>query len=556
MSSSQPSRRGRLRQMEAQFLKALPTLLHELEVAWSQTLEPASPPSALDGFIHLAHSLAGTAGTLGQPALGRHTKEIECLAERLRQTEGPVRSELADRISARIRALKPQSAQVAEGQETAEEDGASLSGCSSWTETTDERAPCLLLIENDPRVAAELSEQLGHFGWDVVRCARTQVDRMRDTCRPVAIISDEILTEGPSSDFRLGPPAQRPATHMPVIIVSERWDWDSRLAAVRTGADAYLAKPLDIHRLADLLDKLTGEQSQDPYRVLILDDEVRSGDYYAELLRGAGMHAVAISEPRRLLDSLNEVDPELILMDLHMPDCNGIEAARIVRQDERYTSVPIVFLSGESDRQRQLSAMGTGADDFLSKSIGDTYLVSAVELRIARFRSLTALIRQDSLTGLLNRIAFDLQVEAETSRASRSGSPLALAMLDIDHFKRINDTYGHPVGDRVIKSLAQLLRKRLRRYDIIGRYGGEEFTILMPDTPLAAAEKVLNELREQFALLLLSSAGDHFHCTFSAGLAALDDHPGQELTAVADAALYEAKRLGRNRVVRAGKDIA
>ncbi|EGV30788.1 response regulator receiver modulated diguanylate cyclase [Thiorhodococcus drewsii AZ1] len=540
--------------MEAQFLKELPTLLYELEAAWSHALEPASPPSALDGFIHRAHSLAGTSGTLGQPALGRHTKEIECLAERLRQTEGPVRSELAARISARIRMLKPQSPQVAEGQETAEEDGAALSG-SSRTKTADGQAPCLLLIENDPRVAAELSEQLGHFGWDVVRCARTQLDRMLDARRPVAIISDEILTEGHSSDPRLGPSTQRLATHTPVIIVSDRWDWDSRLAAVRTGADAYLTRPLDIHRLADLLDKLTGEQPQDAYRVLILDDEARSGDYYAEVLRGAGMHAVAISEPRRLLDSLNEVNPELILMDLHMPDCNGIEAARIVRQDERYASVPIVFLSGESDRQRQLSAMGTGADDFLTKPIGDTYLVSAVELRIARFRSLTALIRQDSLTGLLNRIAFDLQVEAETSRASRSGSPLVLAMLDIDHFKRINDTYGHPVGDRVIKSLAQLLRKRLRRYDIIGRYGGEEFTILMPDTPLAAAEKVLNELREQFSLLHLSSVGDQFHCTFSAGLAALDDHPSQELTAVADAALYEAKRLGRNRVVCADTGI-
>ncbi|KXX66468.1 diguanylate cyclase [Marichromatium gracile] len=542
--------------MREHFIEALPERLEELERGWSHVLETADRPAALEAFHRLVHSLAGSAGTFGQPGLGDQAREIEHLVECLGRGEGEsIRFELFERISARLKALRQDAARIRpETVETAAAiEPTRLEPAPS--ETRVEAPSCLLLIEEDRASAEDLVEQLGYYGWNVIWCASSSRAReVLETQRIRAVVSESsTLPEGGVS----GPPssASPGRAGLPLIMVSSHWGWDSRLAAVRSGADACLSKPIDVHGLADLLDKLTCTRPSDPYRVLILDDSVPLGDYYVAVLRDAGMVAYAISEPSALLDSIATLDPELILLDLYMPGCNGIEAARVVRQEERYAGIPIVFLSGESDRQQQLSAMGTGADDFLTKPIPDVDLVRAVELRVSRFRSLTALIRQDSLTGLLNRIAFDLHLETEVARSSRSDAPLVLAILDIDHFKRVNDTYGHPVGDRVIRSLAQMLRKRLRRHDVIGRYGGEEFSVLMPDTTIAAAEKVMNALREQFALLRLPNASGHFQCTFSAGLAELEDHySGTVLTSTADAALYQAKRLGRNRVVCANTD--
>ncbi|MBK1709118.1 diguanylate cyclase [Marichromatium gracile] len=557
MSTSQTSRGERLRRMRERFLAELPERIDELERGWSHVLETAGRPAALEAFHRPVHSLAGTAGTFGQPGLGDQAREIEDVLERLDQSEEEsVRLELLERIGARLKALRRYALQIPEALETAAAvEPARLEPIPA--ETRGEAPSCLLLIEEDRASAEDLVEQLGYYGWDVIWCeSLARARAVLETQRIRAIVSDcSPLPEGGVSATPSSTSPNRTGTEPPLIMVSSHWNWDSRLAAVRSGADACLSKPIDVHSLADLLDKLTCTHASDPYRVLILDDSVPLGDYYVAVLRDAGMLAYAISEPSALLDSIATFEPELILLDLYMPDCNGIEAARVVRQEERHAGIPIVFLSGESDRQQQLSAMGTGADDFLTKPIPDVDLVRAVELRVSRFRSLTALIRQDSLTGLLNRIAFDLHLETEVARSSRSDAPLVLAILDIDHFKQVNDTYGHPVGDRVIRSLAQMLRKRLRRHDVIGRYGGEEFSVLMPDTTIAAAEKVMNALREQFALLRLPNASGHFQCTFSAGLAELDDHYSSiALTSTADAALYQAKRLGRNRVVCANGD--
>ncbi|AHF04188.1 diguanylate cyclase [Marichromatium purpuratum 984] len=539
--------------MRERFIGALPERLEELERVWSHVLETAGRPTALEAFHRSVHSLAGTAGTFGQPGLGDQARKIEDVLDRLgRSEEKSVRLELFERISAHLKALRQSALQIKPGvlETAATVEPTRLEPAPP--ETVVEAPSCLLLIEEDRASAEDLVEQLGYYGWNVIWCASSSRAReVLETQRIRAVVSESsTLPEGGI----FGPPSSaspsRAGAGLPLIMVSSHWGWDSRLAAVRSGADACLSKPIDVHGLADLLDKLTCTRPSDPYRVLILDDSVPLGDYYVAVLRDAGMLAHAISEPSALLDSIATLEPELILLDLYMPGCNGIEAARVVRQEERYAGIPIVFLSGESDRQQQLSAMGTGADDFLTKPIPDIDLVRAVQLRVSRFRSLTALIRQDSLTGLLNRIAFDLHLETEVARSSRSNAPLVLAILDIDHFKRVNDTYGHPVGDRVIRSLAQMLRKRLRRYDVTGRYGGEEFSVLMPDTTIAAAEKVMNALREQFALLRLPNASGHFQCTFSAGLAELeDDHSSIVLTSTADAALYQAKRLGRNRLV-------
>ena len=308
--------------------------------------------------------------------------------------------------------------------------------------------------------------------------------------------------------------------------------------------------PINYDQLAEQLDLVSGTNQEAEYRIAIVDDSPLLVEHYSAVLESAGMATLMVKDPSDLLDVLPTFVPDLILMDLYMPNCSGIDAAAVIRQHTGYTSIPIVYLSTEKEVSRQLEAMRAGGDDFLQKPIADEHLVTAVRLRARRFRDLNALMNRDSLTGLLNHINLKLRLEREISRVKRGDANLAFAMLDIDLFKSVNDTYGHPVGDRVIKGLARLLINRLRKGDIAARYGGEEFAIILADTSSDAALQVIDNLRRVFSEITFTHGKGDFSVTISAGIATCP--PWVEVQAIieaADEALYRAKQGGRNRVV-------
>jgi diguanylate cyclase (GGDEF)-like protein len=159
---------------------------------------------------------------------------------------------------------------------------------------------------------------------------------------------------------------------------------------------------------------------------------------------------------------------------------------------------------------------------------------------------------RDSLTGLLNHTAIKDQLDGEVAWAIREKKPLSFAMVDIDHFKLVNDSYGHPVGDRVIKSLSRLLKQRLRTSDLVGRYGGEEFAVVLVNADGPTAMKVLDTIRDDFSQLRHLAEGKEFPVTFSCGIADVSQFPdATKLSDAADKALYKAKHAGRNRVMLA-----
>lgn len=330
-----------------------------------------------------------------------------------------------------------------------------------------------------------------------------------------------------------------------------------RIAAVRLGMAGFFTPPVDAAQLVDRLDKLLRDDREETPKVLVVEDSPAQAAFIEAVLKQAGMHPKVIIDPMLAWGALSEVQPELILMDMYMPGCTGEELAKVIRQQPAWLSVPIVFLSAETDSTRQQEAMSLGGDDFLTKPIAPDRLIAAVWSRVRRYRSLRALMMRDSLTGLLNHTTAKERLHLEVLRAQRHGHPLSFAMVDIDHFKRVNDTWGHPTGDRVIKNLARLLGQRLRATDIVGRYGGEEFAVVLPETPGSHAVQVMNTLREVFATLPQGNAEQPFQATFSCGIASLPDHASAKaLTEAADAALYEAKRGGRNQVCAAGKSPA
>jgi diguanylate cyclase (GGDEF)-like protein len=225
----------------------------------------------------------------------------------------------------------------------------------------------------------------------------------------------------------------------------------------------------------------------------------------------------------------------------------------VLRQQEAYVSLPLVFLSSEQQLERQLHALSLGAEDFLAKPVSPAHLISIVTTRALRGRHLRNLLVRDSLTGLLNHVHLKEKLSLEAARAARVAGPLSFAMLDLDHFKAINDTHGHASGDRVIKNLARVLQHRLRKTDVIGRWGGEEFAVILPDTPLPLALEVMDDIRARFAQMPQELGRQAVHVTLSCGLAAFPEFEDVlGLVDAADHALYAAKRLGRNRCLVSG----
>jgi diguanylate cyclase (GGDEF)-like protein len=342
-----------------------------------------------------------------------------------------------------------------------------------------------------------------------------------------------------------------------VIFLSDRADMAARLHAVQLGANALFTLPVNIIALIDKLDTLTAHQAREPDRILLVDDAAALAGHYAATLREAGMLPALATDPMLAVQLLAEFRPDLVLMDMYMPGCDGLDLAAVIRQQEDYVSIPIVFLSGETNRDMQLEAMRMGGDDFMTKPVKPDHLVMAVANRVERSRVLRSFMVRDSLTGLFNHTVIKERLEVELARARRSQTPLAFAIIDLDHFKLVNDTYGHPTGDRVLKSLARLLQQRLRRTDVIGRYGGEEFAVVLAGSDGPAATIVMDAIRADLMQVRQQAGEQEFAVTFSCGIASFPDcQEGPALADLADRALYEAKRRGRNRIVLADKDAA
>ena len=418
----------------------------------------------------------------------------------------------------------------------------------------------LFLISADQQFVEECTTDLSPYGYNLyVFNSYLEYKNLKQFNDPIAIIVDydcldseqrEDLTKE-MNDIRIDTYNHNVDLREDVLVISSQVDFYTRLQAVRTGSAAFFKKPTTTTKIMDKLDQIIEKKLVlDHYRILIVDDSQTMLKFLTKTLEQANMLVKVETNPELLFSHINEFQPDLILLDMYMPLCDGYELSKIIRQNDNYSSIPIVFLSSETDLKKQMLAMHMGADDFLTKPIDPDYLVKSVKNRVQRHRILSTYIIQDSLTGLLNHTRLKIRLDQTIEKADRANIPVAFAMVDIDNFKKVNDTHGHPVGDKVIKSLSKLLQKRLRKTDSIGRYGGEEFGIILWNTDKDNAQKILNQIREDFKKIVHEGKnGEHFYCTFSAGFAMLEDFKTTSLlNNEADKALYEAKKLGRNMV--------
>jgi diguanylate cyclase (GGDEF)-like protein len=408
----------------------------------------------------------------------------------------------------------------------------------------------IYILGDSSGVMTEVANQLAFFGYapETLQAVSDLPQGVGD--EPQILIVDAPFLEDAEGIRTLKAIKETRGGFLRCFYASNGDDFGERLAAVRAGADAFFSPPIEVTRMVEKIDVLVSARIQKPYHILIVDDDPEQVAYYAFILQQAGMITSVALDPKQVIKVLIEAKPELILMDMYMPDCSGPELAAIIRQQEAFVSIPIVYLSVETNRDKQVAAISLGADDFLTKPIKPEHLITSVSIRAERTRSMRYFMERDSLTGLLNHTHLKERLMNEVMRAHRIEGSLCFAMIDLDKFKAVNDTYGHLVGDRVLKSLSRLLQERLRKTDIIGRYGGEEFGVILINTGIKDAMDIMNGIREDFSRIKHVCDAGCFIQTFSCGIAAYPKISDPvRLNEAADSALYRAKDGGRNLVV-------
>lgn len=310
-----------------------------------------------------------------------------------------------------------------------------------------------------------------------------------------------------------------------------------------------------------------------PTRILVVDDVPDNVEILDARLSSRGYAIVTAATGEEALERVREQPPHLILLDVMMPGLDGHQVARRIKDDESLPFIPIILVTALNEAEDVVQGLESGADDYISKPYNFRELEARVramlrikflqdeldlknrELELAN-RRLKKLSITDGLTELYNHRHIHQLLHDEFERSARTGDPVAVAMLDLDRFKQVNDTYGHPTGDVILYETARIIKQTAREIDMPGRYGGEEFIAILPGTEEEAAAHFAERVRQAVEKHLFRDGASEVRMTVSCGVASFPapgaDSP-EALLKAADEALYQAKHGGRNQVVRASQ---
>lgn len=296
-------------------------------------------------------------------------------------------------------------------------------------------------------------------------------------------------------------------------------------------------------------------------KVLVIDDDDEFLTMIKLLLSLNNFDVDTANSGMEGLKKIEEFNYDLVLLDVMMPHMSGFEVLKKIRADEKFIDLPVIMLTAKGEKEDVLEGITLGANDYITKPFETEILIAKMK-GLIKLKELQEEIKQkniiletlaitDGLTGAYNHRYFYKRLVEEFERAKRYRIPLSLIMIDIDFFKKINDTYGHLVGDSVLVDLANLLKINIRKHDIFARYGGEEFAIILPHTNRDGAEKEAERIRKAVESHKFSHINKAGEITISLGCVTYPDvdvEKSEDLVKLADSALYNAKSSGRNNV--------
>lgn len=503
--------------------------------------------ASLDALMRHFHAFAGSGTTYGLPTVTAAGSDAERLCRERLAAPGPA----AEDEVARWRAKTGEIRAHIEAATVTVPPGAAAA--AEVPRATTRRAQDILVVDDDTALRTAIRQMLEQEGFSVREAGSYSAAMAAlDTRVPDGLVTDVVLPDGSGYELvatlRTLPRGESAAA----LVVSKLAGLLDRVEAVQCGADGYFEKPLDWPALLRRLEGALARERSDPARILAVEDDPQQAAFLRAVLSSAGYELRICADPRHFEADLTSFRPDMLLMDVVLPEVSGFDLVRVVRQQERYATLPIVFLTTQAEIDSRMVAARSGGDELLPKPVAPGLLLSTVAARVERSRLLRSLLEKDGLTGLFTHTAFHERARALVSQKARDQDrKMAWVLVDVDHFKSVNDRFGHPAGDRVLASLGALMRRRLRQSDALGRYGGEEFAILLLDLGADDAQRIVQRLLDEFRTIEHTTGGDApLRCAFSAGVSMLE--PGMTVDAwkqAADDALYRAKREGRARVV-------
>lgn len=411
----------------------------------------------------------------------------------------------------------------------------------------------LLVVDSDRDRSERIIAEAAARGFRAVsaQSAHDAREAMR-VHTPHAVLLDLAISETADDALSLLSELQNRQPPIPVIVSTARDTFVDRVRVASLGGRGFLPKTLPPMEVLDTVERVMQAARGNESRILAVDDDPLILGALRTVLGRQGLQVTTLGTPTEFWETLDQANPDLLILDIDMPDITGIDLCRVVRNDPRWSSLPILFLTGRSDAGTIQEVFAAGADDFVTKPVVGPELVARIRNRIERVQLLRRVAETDSLTGVPNRKVSSQTLVRFTGLAERQGLPFSLAILDLDHLKTINDSAGHAAGDTVLQQFALSLQQRFRGEDIIGRWGGEEFVVGMYGMNQSDAIQRLTTLREEIARNgFRGPDGERISLTFTAGVA---EYPGdgRDLSALyraADGALTAAKGQGGNVVL-------
>jgi diguanylate cyclase (GGDEF)-like protein len=489
-----------------------------------------------------AHKLAGSVGTLGFAGASKRARELELgLAA---GTPSPARAAvLADAVLRCHTELFGDETADPKSEPSAPNSPPEIGGDEHRAKSVD-----LLIVDHDHdharRIAAEARARglLASLAPDLASARR--VLRLQT---PAVVLLDLALGEGVDAALDL---LSETAPDRPVLVVTDPARSVDRVEIARRGGRGFLPHSLTAIETVDAVISLRQRLRPAGTRVLAVDDDRVMLDAIEISLNSAGIELMKCSDPARFWELLEEYEPDLVMLDFEMPGISGTELCRSLRNDQRWAGMPVLFLTSRGGSNAIQELFDAGADDYVRKPFVGPELLARISNRLERVRLYRDLADVDALTGALNRRRSAEDIERLLRLADRARQPVSLCVLDVDNFKRVNDGYGHPAGDAVLRGLGAALHRFLRGDDVIARWGGDEFVVAMYGMSGADGRQRVGEFVEGIRGIRFDDVGEA-PVTMSAGLAEYpsDASDLKSLYRTADEALYTAKQEGRDRVV-------
>lgn len=482
-----------------------------------------------------AHTLVGTLGTFGLLEASRLSREIEQMFETGKRPSQAAVEHLSTIVVALRHELQPPVSSEPQPPQPA----------------LVKQQPRLLIVDDDASLAEQLISEAAAWGMQALIATISKVREAIASGRPNVVLLN-LCPDSVENGFELLAELTTYQPPVPVLVFTTQESFVDRVKVARLGGRGFLQKPVSPAQVMDAIAQVLQQSTTPEAKLLIVDDDPQMLDFMRALLEPWGFKLTLLDDPKQFWDTLEQFVPDLLILDVEMPELSGIDLCQVVRNEPRWSDLPVLFLSAHTDAETVRRVFTAGADDYVYKPIVGPELVSRVLNRLERTQILRKLAETDGLTGVTNRRKSTQELTRLLRLAERQGQPLCFVVLDLDHFKQINDQYGHDAGDRVLSLLGKLLQQNFRSEDVVARWGGEEFVVGLYGMTRKHGVKRLTELLETLRQQEFNDANNRkFRVSFSAGVAEYpqDGADLQALYRAADAALYQAKAAGRNQVL-------